>query len=754
MGPYALILRLLTRIHFSGNLVQDTQDAVYVMERPYRSHRTLLRIGLRERKLDCNPDQIISLDNANQEHVQKQIETLVAHQRNHPDKVIALLPIMLFHGHLPSQEKGFFKTLFAESWDGSSRINRALQILFNGRETLLRADPPLLLTDLYKPDLSDQEVARRAIWVLRNHFHRGRMAIIGPDLSHRRTLLSQIIKSTDVQEALEEESKKSKRSALVLEREVHHNLEEIAADFSPITARILNRMITLMMNRLYQKVHLSGLDQVQQLALTHTLVYLPCHRSHMDYILISWALYRHGLMVPHVVSGNNLNIPVIGPLLKRGGAIFMRRQFKGDKLYQTLFRRYMTLMQHRGHSLEYFIEAGRSRSGRLLTPKTGLLGMTTEAWHQDPSRPVALIPIWIGYDRIAENRTYQNELSGAGKSQESLLDTLSAARILLQKHGEVTLSFGEPIKLELMDAQLQKEGIQHLGQTVLEHINAAARPTQMSLLASILLSSPDLTLSRQVLEKRCTQLIFLLPQEAADSITLSEPVSHWINAARKRQQISIDGDQVWCTPEQATELTFYRNNLLHLLMLPGLMLLLSRRLPQPGSSTITRLIKGIHPFLSAELTIASNDKLLSQQIMQTRQTLIEQGLLQKQEQLLIEQNRPLAQHLIRLVEPLLLRQYMMVCVLEQQPRISIDTLIDVTRDLAIKVHRKYGYDAPEYAERRLMEGLVEQLLSSQLLEGERDCLWPARSLAPILRLGEKILPPSLTQLIQQSLKVL
>jgi glycerol-3-phosphate O-acyltransferase len=147
------------------------------------------------------------------------------------------------------------------------------------------------------------------------------------------------------------------------------------------------------------------------------IIYVPCHRSHMDYLLLSYVIYRKGFAVPHVAAGINLNLPVIGRFLRMGGAFFLRRSFKGDALYATVFAKYLGIMIARGHSLEYFIEGGRSRTGRLLSPRTGMLSMTVRAYLRDPKRPVVFMPVYFGYERIVEGRTYIGELSGQPKAK-------------------------------------------------------------------------------------------------------------------------------------------------------------------------------------------------------------------------------------------------------------------------------------------------------------------------------------------------
>ncbi|WP_444678382.1 1-acyl-sn-glycerol-3-phosphate acyltransferase [Halomonas sp. E19] len=118
----------------------------------------------------------------------------------------------------------------------------------------------------------------------------------------------------------------------------------------------MDGLLRRLWNRLYDGVEVHGLDRVKALAGDHTLVYVPCHRSHIDYLLLSYVLYRDGLMPPHIAAGRNLNMPMIGPLLRRCGAFFMRRSFRDKPLYAAVFHEYLHRLLAHGHPLEYFME--------------------------------------------------------------------------------------------------------------------------------------------------------------------------------------------------------------------------------------------------------------------------------------------------------------------------------------------------------------------------------------------------------------
>ena len=282
---------------------------------------------------------------------------------------------------------------------------------------------------------------------------------------------------------------------------------EIAANYSHAFVQFAEKLLGRVWNRVYDGVKFNHAGTLKEVSEGNEVVYVPCHRSHMDYLLMSYIIYHQGYALPHIAAGINLNIPVVGRFLRKGGAFFIRRSFAGNALYTVVFMKYLAAIMARGHSIEYFIEGGRSRTGRLLQPKTGMLSMTVRSFLRDPVRPVVFVPVYFGYERIVEANTYISELSGAPKKKESWLDLLLSLRVLRERFGTVHVNVGEPIRLnDLLDAQLPSWREQRfdddtrlpavnalvgdLAVSIMRGINAAAAVTPINLLATTLLASP------------------------------------------------------------------------------------------------------------------------------------------------------------------------------------------------------------------------------------------------------------------------
>ncbi|GAA5851497.1 hypothetical protein JCM8547_001112 [Rhodosporidiobolus lusitaniae] len=185
----------------------------------------------------------------------------------------------------------------------------------------------------------------------------------------------------------------------------------------------------------------------QAAAKKQSLLILPCHKSHIDYLTISWLFFRLGLSLPHIVAGENLNLPVVGPALQKCGAFFIRRSFGDDPLYSTVVKEYVEGLLEAGMNIECFIEGSRSRTGKLLPPKLGILKYVLEALESGRTEDVWICPISLQYDKVIETESYINELLGSPKEKESLSGLLLNTRVVQLQLGRIDVRFREPFSL-------------------------------------------------------------------------------------------------------------------------------------------------------------------------------------------------------------------------------------------------------------------------------------------------------------------
>ncbi|SDF83868.1 glycerol-3-phosphate acyltransferase [Onishia taeanensis] len=670
----------------------------------------------------------------------------------HPEQDLELLPVSVFWGRAPGKRFGFWSLITADDWGLTGRLRRALAVLVHGRSVEVHFGAPLSLRALIerRPDaLTNRKVAR----LLRVHFRRQRTRVLGPDLSHRRTLIDGVVASPTVREAIAETAESEGRQVSRVKARARRYGREIASNMTYPVLRLLDGLLERLWTRLYDGVDVEGIEAVKALAGDHTLVYVPCHRSHIDYLLLSYVLFHEGLMPPHIAAGRNLNMPVIGPLLRRGGAFFMRRSFKGNRLYRAVFQEYLARLLSRGHPLEYFIEGGRSRSGRLLDPRPGMLAMTLRAHvrgvkTRGHSGKLAFIPVAIGYERVIESDSYRAELAGKPKRRETPLGLLRVFGRLRQPFGRVSVTIGAPLPLSsFLDAETpewrhasdedwQQRAVPRLGEELARRINAAVPLNAVNLVALVLLATPHRAIERDLLERQLELLVDLARSSAeaigTDGSTpaqgLSGSPAEWIphveslGFIERRHQVL--GELVLASPEQTSLLSWYRNNVLHHFALAGLVAFAFRNNVRFSEEELHALLAPGWPVLVRELYITPETELATA-LRATLDRLVDQGLLEVETRPAGDKasvprwRRPSAGHagreqlhlLGRLIQPSLERGYLLLASLLRLPSGSLtrDQLAEQSGLLAERLTLLSGLDAPEFFDRRLFAGLVTSL---------------------------------------------
>ncbi|MCX7891279.1 MAG: glycerol-3-phosphate 1-O-acyltransferase PlsB, partial [Burkholderiales bacterium] len=435
-----------------------------------------------------------------------------------PAADVRLVPVTVLWSRAPGSQDTLLKALFADAWASVGAIRQLFIILVNGRQTRVGFAEPISLRRLVDEETDPAAAARTANRFLRFYFRRARESAIGPDLSHRRNLIDAMMETPAMQAAIAAEAERLKIPLAKAEARARKFAWEIASDFSYPVIRALELVLRGLWSRLYDRVEVIRAEEIVKAAPGKGIVYLPNHRSHLDYLLLSYFVYQQGLAPPHIAAGANLDFPLVGPILRRGGAFFLRRSFKGEPLYAATFREYMHTMIAKGFPIAYFIEGGRSRSGRTLPAKGGLLGMTLESYMREHPRPLLLTPVYIGYEKLLEGRTFVAELEGAPKRRESLGGLLGSVRSLRERYGAAAIAFGRPLAAgeflereapgwQALGADAQRELAKRLtgrlGREMAERINAAVVVNPVNLFAMAILSSPRHALD----ERACAQQV-------------------------------------------------------------------------------------------------------------------------------------------------------------------------------------------------------------------------------------------------------
>ncbi|UPG86089.1 glycerol-3-phosphate 1-O-acyltransferase PlsB [Luteibacter aegosomatis] len=581
------------------------------------------------------------------------IGQLIRALEDDPSRDIQVVPVSIYVGRAPNRESGWFSVLFAENWLVVGRFRRMLALLLNGRDTVVHFSAPVSLRNVLTESqgLTSERLTRKIARVLRTHFRRIRAAVIGPDLSHRRTVVDAVLNAQPVRDAVAATASKENITQAKAERRARDFALEIAADYSHPVVRSTSFLLSNFWNKLYDGIAMHHFDKVRAIAPGHEVVYVPSHRSHTDYLLLSYQLHHSGVVPPHIAAGVNLNLPLIGPLLRRGGAFFLRRSFKGNALYSVVFNEYLAQLVDRGVPLEYFIEGGRSRTGRLLTPRAGMLAMTVRAYLRAPRRPVLFQPVYIGYEKLMEGKSYIGELSGKPKEKESLLGLIRGLKVLRQRYGHVTLNFGEPILLEPVleaaaadwreatadpDAKPEwlNRAVDGLAERIQVNINRAADVNPINLLALALLATPKHAMAENdlLVQLELTKAMFQeLPYSDRVTITPMNPPGiiaygeqmGWIRRVRHPL-----GDVLVTEGEQAVLLSYFRNNVLHLNAAAAWVAACFLNNRRMSRSSVVRLGKIIYPFIQGELFLPWDEEGFANQVQDTIDFFVRRGMLE------------------------------------------------------------------------------------------------------------------------------
>ncbi len=677
---------------------------------------------------------------------------LVDYCERHPDQDVQLVPVTVLVGRAPDKADGFAKVLFTEDWVVMGRFRRLLSTFINGRDTVVQFSRPISLRQLLDEGLGGARSLRKVSRILRTHFRRVRSSVLGPDLSHRRTLVDRVLQSPAVREAILDKSRRenvSSERATAIAREY---ALEIAANYSYTFVRIAFFIINGFLKKVYGETRVLNIERFKEQALGREIVYVPCHRSHADYILLSFLLYVRGLAVPHIAAGINLNLPVVGSIMRMGGAFYLRRSFRSQKLYSAVFSEYVSQILSDGVPIEYFIEGTRSRTGRLLPPKGGMLAMTVRGYLRHPVTPVMFQPVYIGYEKLLEGSSYTHELAGATKKKESLLDFLKVPRILRRNHGEAHVSFGTPIVLdELLDSydpdwrrlagDLDSKPtwltplVNELGDRIMRRINATADVNPVNLLASVLLATPRHALDERTLRSQLTLYRQLVEDgPLGEQVTVTDKdaigvVSRGFELGLLERVEHQLGDVIRVTPKEAVGLTYFRNNVAHLLVIPSLVASCFLRQRGIQREYLERLTADIYPFLRAELFLPWNEAEFPGILERTLRQMDALGLLEISEDgrmvrraeggtLEAGQVILLARSMLTTLE----RYYITLAVLAKNGsgvlnRPELERLCILT---AQRISLVQEFEAPEFYDRSLFKGFIQELRNQGVLHSNAD----------------------------------
>jgi glycerol-3-phosphate O-acyltransferase len=520
---------------------------------------------------------------------------LVAMARKGDRNVLLVPELFVWEKRTARIKPGIMDIVFG-SPEAPGFVHAMVAFFRNYRRAQFRMGEPIDLQRFIaeNPQDSDEVIARKVRSALHHHLARETRAVFGPPLKPTERLIDETLRDRQLRKALDAHAASVGRRPESVYREARRNLTAIAARPSPTTLAFASPVLDWIFQRIYDGIEVDegGLHRALKQAGHAPIVLCPSHKSHVDYLVLSWVLWNRGYAVPLVAAGANLSFWPLGPFLRRCGAFFLRRSFKGDPIYSESFQAYVRKLVLDGVHQEFFPEGGRSRTGKLLPPKLGMFTWQVEAVLGGARKDLTFVPVSIDYEKVVESGSYSKELAGGEKKPEDLKALLSAPKVLTARYGRIHLTFDEPLSLsELMKSrgltpgepvnEEQKKGlVRALGNRVMYGISKVSTVTPHALVSAALLAhrrrgitqrevTDRITLLRRIAEEERTPLSKTLANAPSDPETLGA-IRDALQTFRADGMVRTQqarGEVIYqLEDERRAELSFYKNTLMNLVV--------------------------------------------------------------------------------------------------------------------------------------------------------------------------------------------
>jgi len=461
------------------------------------------------------------------------------------DRPIYIVPQLMFFGKKPYRSTPNLIDILFGSEEKPGKIRRLATLFKNPGKVFVEISEPVDL----KKFLERAENRQRSIEYLSidlrrlilDQINRHRQSTTGPILKTREELKQNILTTERLRNFMDKYAKKRNIPIGKVHKEADAYLEEIAAKYNIAIIKIAAAIVGWIINLIFEGVMVSNddINRIKSLSQKGPLILVPCHKSHIDYLILSLTLFNNNMPCPHVAAGRNLSFWPVGPMFRGAGAFFIRRTYsKGSVLYPSVFSEYIENLIKEGFNIEVFIEGGRSRTGKLIPPKLGFLSILLNAYKNGACDDLILVPIYIGYDQILEESSYINEIEGGQKKPESFMEVIKAKKFLKKRYGKIYIEFNEPISakeivsnhnspITEMSSKEFNALCRNLGHRIINAINRVTVVTPHALVACAILSSSKTNFTYDHLMSHLeTYLIYLDFQGAKLADTLNPDHRH------------------------------------------------------------------------------------------------------------------------------------------------------------------------------------------------------------------------------------
>lgn len=456
------------------------------------------------------------------------------------DRPIVFVPQIILYSRAPQTTRLSWTDMLLGTIENPGRIRRLFNLYKNPKELFIETCDSITLTEfIARPGILELSSRNQAV-MLRRHMvsliNRHRQSITGPVLKSRIEIREELLTNPALQKTIAEYAEQQNVSIHEAQEQASEFLDEIASNYNLKTIRFLDVALRWMFKHIFDGMVIDqdGLERLKQASRKGPLILAPCHKSHLDYLILPYVFFNNNMPCPLIAAGKNLSFWPLGPIFRGGGAFFLRRSFKGEILYPKIFDAYLQKILDEGFHVKFFIEGGRSRTGKVLMPKIGFLSLLVEAYLKNDWDDMYFAPIYVGYDRVLEEKAYIHELEGGKKAPENLINVIRARKFLKRKYGKIYVNFHEPFSLKQYLSQTnlastdlpksqQKELYLHFGEKLLAAINRSAVVTPHAIIAAVILNgAPKRFYYKQVMANAETYLTYLVSQgiNLADTLVM------------------------------------------------------------------------------------------------------------------------------------------------------------------------------------------------------------------------------------------
>lgn len=507
------------------------------------------------------------------------------------DRPVVIVPLLFFFGKKPDADSPKLLDILFGSNQNPRKLKKLARLFNDPSDIFVEVSDPVFLQQFLQSHGHTGDDADQLGHLLRQkllrQINRHRQSITGPALKSVEEIRQNILTNDDLRRFMKKHARRRNISLHKARYEAVTYLDEIAAKYSPVFINFGVMLVRWLVRTMFDGISLNeaGLEKIRHKARQAPVMFVPCHRSHFDYMIMLYVLHIWKIPTPLIFAGKNLSFWPAGPVFRRVGAFFVRRSFKGAVFYTKVFSAYVHRILMEGYNIEVFIEGTRSRSGKLLPPQLGMLNILLEACQSGACEDLVFAPVYIGYDRVPEEKEYLAEISGAAKKEETVAQVFKVRKALKKRHGTIYVKFGDPFMLsdflqeqgwttaELSSKQ-RTSACRSLGSRLMIDIESATVATPQSLVAGALLMSAKTLISFEHIDfyiNTCLEYLYAKNIRLSESLlvdpgnAVTHMLSYYANAKiieafQAEKGVWKPGDKIRVKENRRPDLEYYKNN--------------------------------------------------------------------------------------------------------------------------------------------------------------------------------------------------